>query len=62
MNMQPIENVKSADQARELAFMWSDWESNSALSWGEVSDWQSYFEQLAEKFGLTEEFKENGII
>jgi hypothetical protein len=32
------------------------------LSYGELAEWQAYFSELADKFDLVEEFKENGII
>lgn len=31
-------------------------------SYGELVEYQAYFEELAKKFDLVEEFKENGII
>lgn len=60
MNQTPIDQVTTEDQARNLAIDWQaidyDW------SYGELADWQAYFEELAERFDLTDEFKENGII
>ena len=32
------------------------------LSWGELSEIQSYFEIYGKRYGLIKEFKENGII
>ena len=32
------------------------------MSYSEIAEWTGEFEKLAEKFGLIEEFKENGII
>lgn len=31
-------------------------------SYSELADWQAYFEKLGKRYGLTREFKENGII
>ena len=35
---------------------------NEPMSWGEVVAWCDHFEKLAKRYGLTKEFKENGII
>lgn len=32
------------------------------LSWGEYAEIGAYFENLAHRFGLVQEFKENGVI
>lgn len=52
---------KDAEEARQQAIEWQHWQSDQNLSWGESSEWSCYFEELAKKFDLTEEFKENGI-
>jgi hypothetical protein len=62
MKQKPVEQIKSESEARQLAVDWQDWQSKQSMSQGEASDWASYFEVLAKKFGLEEEFKENGII
>ncbi len=54
--------VKTAEEAREYAIEWQQWVSEQNLSYGELHEWQGIFTELAEKFGLTEEFQENGII
>lgn len=54
-----IDSVTSADQAKQLAI---DYQAMEDLSYSEVADWGNFFAQLGEKFGLTEEFKENAII
>lgn len=54
--------VHTADEAREKAIDWQNWFSEQTMSWGEVAEWSAYFEDLGTRFGLTEEFKENGII
>jgi len=53
---------KNKGEAREQAIVWQEWQSNRSMSWGEVAWWNNYFKKLGKKFGLTEEFKENGII
>lgn len=58
----PLEEVKSKEEARAIAQEWQSWQSTKNLSYAEVADWAGYFEALANKFDLTEEFKENGII
>lgn len=57
-----IADVKSADQARELAIDWQNWQSDQSLYMSEVADYQAYFTKLARKFRLVREFKENAII
>jgi hypothetical protein len=54
--------VKTADEAREQAIAWQQWQSEQSMSYGEASEWLNYFEKLAAKFNLTDEFKENAII
>lgn len=69
MQMLDIDKVKSADQARELAIDWQHWVSEQnqpgeepTLYMSDMAEWQGYFETLAKKFNLTEEFQENAII
>ena len=59
MNM---ETIDTAEQARQKAIDWQSWASEQNLSMGEYLEWSIYFEELADRFGLTEEFRENGII
>lgn len=54
--------VATAGEATDLAIDWQAWQSEQALSYGEVAYYQNYFEALAKKFDLTDEFKENAII
>ena len=54
--------INTKEEARDKAIAWQHWQSDQDLSYQEVADWQDYFFELAEKFDLTEEFKENGII
>ena len=62
MSAPPNVNITSADEARDAAIEWSYWVSEQNLSYGELAEWQSFFEALAERFDLTEEFTENGVI
>ena len=60
--MKDISSVQTDGEARDLAIDWQKWQSEQSLSQGELVEYQDYFEQLAKKFGLEDEFKENGII
>ena len=56
-------DVKTAEDARELAIQWQCWMSEQDISMSEFAEWGSYFEDIAERFPeLREEFKENAII
>lgn len=57
-----INTVGSASEARELAIQWQHWQAEQSLSYSELADYQAYFMRIANKFNLTEEFKENSII
>lgn len=57
-----METIKTADQARQKAIDWQNWVSEQNLSIGELAVWHSYFERMAKKFKLTDEFVENGVI
>lgn len=54
--------INKADEARQQAIDWQNWASDRELSYSELAEYQEHFEALANKFHLTEEFKENGII
>lgn len=54
--------IHSVEEARQKAGDWRTWASEQDLSWEECVQWSGYFEQLALRFGLMDEFKENGII
>ncbi len=59
----PVESVQSANEARDLAIDWQHWQCNQSMSWGDVADWQGYFETLVQKFPeLKDEFKANAIV
>ncbi len=57
-----IDHVTDADAARQAAIDWQNWASDQSLSYGELAFWNSKLEAIADKFNLTDEFKENGII
>lgn len=50
------------DEARSAAIDWQHWASEQNLGYGELAEWQNHFERVARTFGLTDEFRENGII
>jgi len=54
--------IKTAEEARDYAITWQHWQSMRNMSYGELHQWQVIFEKLADRFGLTAEFKENGIL
>lgn len=56
------QNPKTREEARQYAIDWQTWAGDQNLSYGELSEWGAIFSELAEKFDLIEEFKENGII
>ena len=61
--MKPNMNITTAAEAHDFAVEWQHWMSEQNLSYGEMIEWESYFEGLAERFPeLREEFTENGII
>jgi hypothetical protein len=62
MKLPKLDQVESKSHAISLAIDWQKWASEQSLSWGEVAEVQAYFEALAKKFNLTNEFKENGIL
>lgn len=53
----------TAAEAIDAAVDWQHWVGEQNLSYGELSDWQTYFEDLAARFPeVADEFRENGII
>lgn len=57
-----LEQIASAEEARDLAIDWQKFAAEQSLSYGELAQYALYFETLAEKFNLTAEFRENAII
>jgi hypothetical protein len=62
MKLLAIPSVTTKEEARELAKNWQIYAGEASLSYGELSEYQGYFDTLGKKFGLTREFKENGVI
>lgn len=60
--LKPVEDVYDASEARQWAVDWQNWASEQSLSLGELQYFNEYFKKLGERFNLTEEFAENGII
>lgn len=57
-----VRNIKTQDEARQCAIDWQNWSAEQNLSYGELAEYGDIFVKLADRFGLQEEFKENGII
>lgn len=62
MKLPNLEDITTPIIAQQIAIEWQHWFSENSISYGELSAYQHYFTILAERFGLTDEFKENGII
>lgn len=60
--LKEIKDVKTAEEAQQIAIDWQNWASENSMSWLVAADAATYFTKLAKKFNLTDEFKENGII
>ncbi len=57
------EYEKQRERARQEAIVWQlNMEKNRDYSWNDYYEDQQYFIALAEKYDLTEEFHENGLI
>ncbi len=54
--------VKTKEQAINKAIAFQSWQSNQSLSYEDVINWASYFDNLAREFDLVNEFSENGLI
>lgn len=55
-------NPTTTEEARQEAIDWQNWQSEQDLSFVELVEWADHFVLIAEKFNLTEEFEENGVI
>ena len=49
------------EQVRQEAIDWQDEASEQNLSYGELAEAGEYFEKLGRRYGLLQEFRENGI-
>lgn len=50
------------ERARQKAIDWQLGFSDADYSCAELAFWTDYFERLGKRYGLIEEFRENGII
>ena len=50
------------EAARQKAIEWQSTFEEHNYSWDELVEWNAYFEALGKRYGLTDEFRENGII
>jgi hypothetical protein len=55
-------SATTADEARDRAITWQHDSSQRSMTYGELATWQDYFQALADRFDLTDEFRENGIL
>ena len=55
-------NITTQDEARQYAIDWQRGLDDRRISYGELVNEQAYLVELAERFDLVEEFKENAII
>ena len=53
---------RAKEMARNKAVEWQSDLCEQNYSYGELVYWQDYFKRLGRVYGLTKEFKENGII
>jgi len=60
--MVSLSEIKTKEEAKTMAIDYQNWASEQSMSYGELAEYQNYFEKLGKKFGLKKEFKENGII
>ena len=54
--------IKTKEEARQHAIDWQHKQSERSMNYVEVEYWNTHFSNLAKKFHLVREFKENGII
>ncbi len=54
--------ITTKEEAIQYAIDWQHWASEQNLSYGELAEWNTIFRTLGERYNLTEEFNENGII
>lgn len=55
-------NITTQEEARQYAIDWQRYAGEHDLSYGELAEWGAIFEDLAQRFDLVDEFKENAII
>ena len=57
-----LKSVKNEGHAQSVAVDYQHWAREQDLSYAELGIFQCLLEAIGEKFNLTEEFRENGII
>lgn len=62
MKIPKLATITTAGEATQIAIDWQQWAGEHDLSYGVLLEWQAFFIALADKFDLTAEFSENGII
>ena len=62
MNIKTVSQAKTKEEVVQYCIKWSIWQSTQSLSYGELAEWQGVFTELAKKYFLVKEFKQNGII
>jgi len=63
MNNMKKREVKTKEEARQYAIDWQSWMSKKGgIFTSELVEWNNIFWELARKYHLVREFKENGII
>lgn len=53
---------RAKERARDKAVKWQSGFCDHNYSYEELVHWQDYFERLGRAYGLTKEYRENGII
>jgi len=62
MKQSRINYLKAKDEFRDEAIQFLIDFDKHYFSYGELADYQNYFEKYAKRYGLVKEFRENGII
>jgi hypothetical protein len=61
MEIPQLDTITTTEQARDLAIDWQHWAGTQSLSLNELNEWAALFETLGRNYGLTAEFRENGL-
>lgn len=61
-NPDKTQQITTQAEARQYAIDWQVWSSERSISLEEIMKYQEILTELATRFNLTEEFKENWII
>ncbi len=60
--METNRTINTQEEATQYAIEWQQWAAEQSLSYSELAEWSEIFTELGERFNLTEEYRENGII